>query len=171
MSAEEALLTAAQEGLELVKSTRGRLQGSAGFKSVYCSNPEGKTRPYQLKIHKHGRELFLGAFATAEEAALQYARHVGKEQAAREAAQAAEVAEAPPPMTAAEALAEAAREGLTLATSAINQTGFKCVSFHANCRLPYEAYAMLPDRKQRSLGCFATAEEAALRLARHLAKK
>ena len=63
--------------------------------------------------------------AAASEAALCYARHVG---AARAAAEAAEAwGEGPPPLSAAEARATAAAEGLELVPSGNNATGFKGV--------------------------------------------
>ena len=67
-------------------------------------------------------QQYFGYYATAEEAALEYARHVGSEQAAQEAAEAA------PPMTAEEALAKAEDEGLVLVRSG-NTVGYKGVGF------------------------------------------
>ena len=68
----------------------------------------------------------LDNFATPEEAALCYARHIGAERAAAEAAD-ARIA-APQPLTADEARAAAAAEGLELVPSARSKTGFKGVS-------------------------------------------
>ena len=34
----------------------------------------GKTKPYQAKVQRGGNQVSLGCFATAEEAALSYAR-------------------------------------------------------------------------------------------------
>ena len=69
-----------------------------------------------------GRTSTLGYFATAEEAALAVARFLGPEGVA-----AAQRARAAPSMTAAEAHAAAAAEGLAL-LRAENATGFKHVT-------------------------------------------
>ena len=86
-----------------------------------------------------------------------------------------------PPMTAAEAVAEAKAEGLTLARSRIQESGFRNVSLRPENRTkwcpvlgswmnnpnprPYSAN-FKRFGKQIYLGCFATAEEAALHVAR-----
>ena len=82
MTAEEVLVKAEQEGLTLVRS-----DNKAGYKGV--SFHQGKMRPYQLTIKVVGRQQHFGYYATPEEAALEYARHVGSEQAEQEAAEAA----------------------------------------------------------------------------------
>ena len=109
-------------------------------------------RPYSANFKRFGKQIYLGCFATAEEAALHVARTPEKREAAS----------LPPPMTAAEAMAEAEAEGLTLAR-ADNQSGFRSVHVH-NCHSytltkPYEA-------RVPPYGYFATAEEAALQIAR-----
>ncbi len=86
-----------------------RTDTKTGYKGVNFR--QGKPRPYQLQIRVEGHQQYFGYYATAEEAALEYARHVGSEQAAQEAAEAA------PPMTAEEALAKAEDEGLVLVRS------------------------------------------------------
>ena len=48
---------------------------------------EGK---YQVLIRENGKERYLGSFATPEEGALCYARHIKAERAAAEAAKARE---------------------------------------------------------------------------------
>ena len=101
----------------------------------------------------------LGYFASAGEAALCYARHVGAERAAAEAAEAR--GEGPRPLTPDEARAKAAAEGLELVPSSSNKTGFKGVSKRGN------RYISQSD-KRRYLGIFETAEEAALYYARHV---
>ena len=58
-----------------------------GFKGV-SSNGNG----YQAKLMENGKTRYLGTFASAEEAALVYARHVGAERAAAEASAEARVA-------------------------------------------------------------------------------
>ena len=71
----------------------------------------------------------------------------------------------PPPMTAAEALAQAEAEGLTLARSD-RQSGYRNVAARPENRArPYEAW-LTRDGKSFYLGSFATAEEAALHVAR-----
>jgi hypothetical protein len=155
MTAAEALAAAEEEDLMLV-----RADSKAGFKGVTYvqGNKTGRSRPYALKIWAEGRAQRLGYYATAEEAALEYARHVGKERAAKEAAEAA------PPMTAAEVLARAAEEGLML-VRADNKTRYKNVAFHHGKPRPYQLQITVDGRTQ-SLGNFATGEEAALHLAR-----
>ena len=103
---------------------------------------------------------YFGNYATAEEAALTYARHVGREQAAQEAAEAA------PPMTAAEVLARAAEEGLML-VRADNKAGYKGVYIKQkqSKTRPYQLQIWVDGRTQY-IGNFATGEEAALHLAR-----
>eukprot|EP00966_Prymnesium_polylepis_P251985 5825724-Prymnesium_polylepis.1 len=81
----------------------------------------------------------------------------------------ASTAALPPTMTAAEALAQAQTERLTLDHSSTNQSGFRnvaAVSVEArDGKRPYKA-SVLRDGKNINLGCFATAEEAALHVAR-----
>ena len=67
-------------------------------------------------------------------------------------------------MTAAEAVAAAAAEGLTLVL-ADNATGFKDVFRNPLARRPFKAYPTVKGRSEH-LGYFATAEEAALVIAR-----
>ena len=109
-----------------------------------------------------GTLVHLGCFATAEEAALAYAR-TPEAQAAVAAA-----AAAPPvstPLTVEEALRRAEAEGLTLLKSD-NVTGYKGVCGRANGRAkPYQA-EVRRGGKNVHLGYFATAEEAALCIAR-----
>ena len=100
----------------------------------------------------------IGYYATAEEAALEYARRVGREQAAQEAAEAA------PPMTAEEALAKAAEEGLMLVRAG-NTVGYKGVHIKQGKTRPYQLQIRVNGRTQY-IGNFATGEEAALHLAR-----
>jgi hypothetical protein len=148
LTAAEARAAAAAEGLELVPSAGGE----TGFKCV--SKHGGK---YQAKVQENGKWRHLGNFATAEEAALCYARHIGAERAAVEAADAQ-------PLTADEARAAAAAEGLELVTSASGETGFKCVYKSGG---KYQA-KITENGKSRRLGNFATPEEAALCYARHI---
>merc|ERR1719491_464132 len=102
MTAAEALAQAQAEGLTLVRS----FFCQSGFLNVGM-NAGSKVRPYQASVRRDGKQVYLGSFATAEEAALHVAR----------TPEAADPAALPPPMTAAEALAQAQAEGLTLVRS------------------------------------------------------
>ena len=75
----EARAAAAAESLELVPSSSNK----TGFKGV--KTHQGK---YSVAIKEKGNQLHLGYFATPEEGALCYARHIGAERAATEAAEA-----------------------------------------------------------------------------------
>ena len=152
-SADETRAAAAAEGLELVPSS----SNETGFKGV--SVQKGG---YQANLRENGTQRYLGTFASAGEAALSYARHVGAERAAAEAAE-ARVA-VPQPLTADEARAAAAAEGLELVTSASSETGFKGVYVNGG---RYMAQSQ-KDGQVRYLGKFTIAEEAALCYARHV---
>jgi len=144
---------AAAEKLKLVTSATNE----TGFKYVYYKN--GK---YYVHITKNGIDCHLGAFATPEEAALCYASYIGVE---RSAAEARAVEEAAEPLTADEALAVAAAEGLKLVTSATSGTGFEYVYKGANGRYTANIY----DKSMgtmRYLGTFTTPWEAALWIAK-----
>jgi hypothetical protein len=112
LTADEARAAAAAEGLELMPSSRSE----TGFKGVRKDN--GK---FAAQIRENGKQRHLGLFATPEEAALCYARHVGAERAAAEA-------RGDGPLTADEARAAAAAEGLELMPSSRSETGFKGVN-------------------------------------------
>ena len=158
LTVAEARATAAAEGLELVPSW----SNVTGFKAVAKNG--GK---YQAKVKKDGKMRHLGIYNTPVEAALCYARHVGAARAAAEAAEAAVPrSEKPQPLTAAEARAAAAAEGLQLVPSSSSETGFKGVTTQNS---GYRA-RVLEDGNLRQLGCFATPEQAALCYAQHTAK-
>jgi len=155
-SAEAALRQAEVESLTLLRSESSR----TGYKGV--SFISGKSKPYKAKVQRGGTKVHLGSFATAEEAALAYARSPQ----AYAAVAAAAAPPAPPPMTAEEALRQAEAEGLTLLKSESSSTGFKGVGFNSRRKAtPYQA-KVKRDGKQVALGTFATAEEAALVFAR-----
>ena len=116
---------------------------------------------YRAQVFEGGKTHHLGTFATAEEAALCYARHVGAELGAWAAEARVAVQQ---PLTADEARAAAAAEGLELVLSSSSATGFKWVSKRGG---RYEAHCN-KDGKKRFLGTYATAEEAALCYARHI---
>ena len=69
MTPEEALRQAEAEGLTLLKSEGSR----TGYKGVTFSSSR-KSKPYQVKVRRGGKNVHLGRFTTAEEAALCYAR-------------------------------------------------------------------------------------------------
>jgi len=156
LSTEEALQQAYAEGLPLQPSE----SSSTGFKGV--SFKSGRRMPYQAQVWRDGKQVALGTFATAEEAALVVARTL--EGRAAVAAAAAAPPE-PPPMTAEEALRQAEAEGLTLLLSDGNNTGYKGVSFNSGRPKPYQSHVWRGG-KTVTLGFFATAEEAALCYAR-----
>ena len=103
LTAEEVHALAAEERLCLVPSTRE--SNETGFRGV-------KKRCQKYQAHSGG--IYLGAFPTAEEAALSYARHLGAERAAAEAA-AADVA-----MRSAAARAEVAVAAMAAPNEAAN---------------------------------------------------
>jgi hypothetical protein len=151
-AAAEALAAAAAEGLELKRSERN----ATGFSRVYRQG-----RRFEAQISDGSRCRSLGAFGTAEAAALAVAR-------AR--------ADAPVrvEMSAAEALAAAAAEGLELQRSSVSASGFKGVTQDTRLKASRKTFVVQHGgARMASLGgvrvvegCFATAEEAALALAR-----
>jgi len=159
MTAEEVLLLTEAEGLTLLKSE----SSSTGYKGV-SFNSSCKTRPYHAQVRRGGKDVNIGYFATVEEAALAYAL-TPEAQAAVAAAAAPPAA---PPMTAEEAIRQAEADGLTLLRSESNSTGFRGVSFKSGKTRPYFAQVRRGGTTE-ALGTFATAEEAALVVARELA--
>ena len=170
MNAADAHAAAAAEGLALV-----RAETTTGFMGV-CRNT-GRGKPFKALLCHGGRREYIGCFATAEEAALAVARFLGPERIAAEQAAARDAlgrslpaasaaGHSAAPMTAAEAHAAAAAEGLSL-LHAENATGFKGVSYSNNLSKPFKAQLEHGGRTQ-SLGRFATAEAAALAVARFL---
>ena len=120
-------------------------------------NP-GRTMPYRAQVKRSGSLVNLGSFAHAEEAALCVAR-------SPEGRAAAERAAAPPPLTSGEARQQALAEGLTLRVAG-NKTGYFGVSFaNPGYSKPYQA-KVYRGGKSAHLSTFATAEEAALSIAR-----
>ena len=69
------------EGLTLLRSASNK----SGFKGV--SFTSGKSKPYKAEVNRRGKLVYLGGFATPEEAALSYAQAAAAIQSA--AAQAA----------------------------------------------------------------------------------
>jgi len=157
-AAQQALQKAQAEGLTLAKANRGAL----GYFGV--------TQRRGLFVAQTRR--YLGAFATAEEAALAVARTPeGRAAAAAQAAMA--------PMTSNEALKQAQAEGLTLQrthnSSGVSSSGFKYVTRRpladGNKKgKPNQVKPYLAQVAKRYLGAFTNAEEAALAVARHVAR-
>ena len=163
MTAAEAHAAAEAEGLTLL-----RAETATGFVGV-CR------QAYDLKpfrAYGPGGHIYLGQYVTPEEAALAVARYFGPAGVPAEAA-AKMVKRAnrrhelktQPTLTAAEAHAAAEAEGLTLMRFD-NATGFRSVTFHRQCKAkPFQANPCR-NGKHEHLGHFATAEEAALAVAR-----
>ena len=149
------VLQEAELGLTLLVSDH-----KTGYFGV-CLDRPGKPKPYQARVWRGGKQVHLGSFATAEEAALCVAR------SPEGRAVAAERAAAAPPLTSEEARQQAQAKGLKLLV-AENKTGYFSVYLlsQAGQAKPYQARVWRGAGQQVSLGTFATAEEAALCVAR-----
>ena len=128
-AAAAAVRQAEAEGLTLQPS-----DNATGYRGVHKHCLGGRTKPFQAQVGRAGKLVHLGYFATAEEAALAYARTPEAQ---------AEVAK-PAPLTAREAVAKAAAEGLTLEPSS-NAAGYKGVGLAKGSR--YEAYVHRAGKK------------------------
>jgi hypothetical protein len=128
---------------------------SSGYFGVYLNQP-GKPKPYQAQVTRAGKKVHLGMFVTAEEAALCVARSPeGRAVVAKRAAV----------LTSEEARQQAQAERLTLHV-ADSSSGYFGVSLNKPGQpKPYQA-KVRRGGKQMCLGMFATAEEAALCVAR-----
>ena len=156
LTSEEARQHAEAEGLTLLKA-----DSRTGYFGVSLDQ-RVKPKPYKAEVSRGGKNVHLGRFATAEEAALRVARSPEGRAAAKRAAA------APPPvapLTSEEARQQARAEGLTL-LKANNKVGYfgVCLTKSGQPK-PYKAQVSRGG-KAVSLGCFATAEEAALCIAR-----
>jgi len=85
----EAIRQAEREGLTLTASS----SSNSGYKGVTHYPKERSSKKYRLTVTSGGKSAYLGMFATAEEAALFYARR----QAGRLAGSGASLAPPPPP--------------------------------------------------------------------------
>jgi len=130
-------------------------ENKTGYYGVY-DNPS-TCNPYLAQVKRGGERVYLGSFATAEEAALCIARTPEGRAAAKRAA-------AAPPPTSEESRQQAEAEGLTL-LKAGNKSGYFGVKHQPGRSKPYEA-RVWRSGKDVHLGYFATAEEAALCIAR-----
>ena len=82
LTSEEARQQAEAEGLTLLKA-----DNTAGYFGVTYYPQASKSKPYQAKVKRGGKDVYLGSFATAEEAALCIARSPeGRAAAAKRAA-------------------------------------------------------------------------------------
>jgi predicted secreted protein len=157
LTSEEARQQAQAEKLTLLVA-----DNTTGYLGVHLNRP-GLSKPYLARVTRGGKIMYLGSFATAEEAALCVARTPEGRAAAAERARAA----AAPPLTSEEARQQAQAEKLTLLV-AKNTTGYFGVhldSSRPGLPKPYLA-RVTGGGKRMHLGCFATAEEAALCVAR-----
>jgi|EP00966_Prymnesium_polylepis_P084392 hypothetical protein len=151
MTADEIATALDAEGLMLLPSRREGAK--TGYKGVY---PTGDMQwPYVAQLRRDGRNIVLGKFTTTAEAALTYARAIGPAEVKAAAALLAR------PLSAREVKAAVKAEGLRLQRSK-NASGYKGVSIGSGERKrPYNV-----DVRGNFLGCFESAEEAALVYAR-----
>ena len=159
LTSKQALQQAQAEGIRL------RVGNNAtGYFGV--SLEASKLLPFRAQLKWSGRKITLGRFATAEEAALCIARSPEGQAAAAEAEALTEAAAAAtPPLKIEEALQVAKAEGLLL-LKANNKAGYFGVQVDPRCQSkPFSAH-LWRDSKNTCLGYFATAEEAALFVAR-----
>ena len=163
LTAEEAIARAAEEGLPLV-----RLAGTkTGFKSVYIENGNGPLG-YVARLwlsNDSGGKITLGTYATAEEAALNYARCLGRDAAiaAVDGIQAELFDMASASLTIDDVKRQAAAEGLELIRSAKCKAGFEGVVEQRNGWFGAQHAA---GGKTIWLGNFRLREQAALAYAR-----
>jgi len=148
-AAQAALRQAEVEGLTIHPAVR--YDSTTGYRNV--RKYRHGQRCYEARVCRAGKKVYLGIFATAEEAALAFARTPEAQ---------AEVANAKPaPPADNEFVAQAATEGLKLEPSS-HASGYKGVILLGG---RYRAQVWRVG-KNVVLGCFATAEEAALAVAR-----
>ena len=162
------------DGVELHLSSRS----NTGYQGVSYITDKPRAKPFRAKV---GGGNVVGFYATALEAAVAYRQSAGAmpkpagrvptarppKRAAAEFAAIADTEEPALPMAATEAQAQATAEGLTLARSD-NRTGFRNVKVswtNEKGESRYQAQ-MNRDGEAVTLGHFATAEEAALHVAR-----
>ena len=154
MTSKEARQQAQAEGLTL----RVAESNKTGYFGVNLNSRPGQPKPYQAQVRRGGTMVSLGCFATAEEAALCVARTPEGQAAAERAAAAA-------PLSSEEARQQAQAEKLPLLV-AENKAGYFGVALvKPGQRKPYQA-RVWRGGKDVHLGFFATAEEAALCVAR-----
>lgn len=156
MKAQEAIQFAASEGLVLE-----RAPNSSGYAGVQRDPvKDGSTRnAFKVTLWQGGRRAYLGTFATCEEAALVYQRAKRRSDECE-----------PNVLSAEAALQMAAREGLALLLAPAAPGEHESYAGVAHRKLfkgkPFEATVRLESGRERSLGHFASQEEAALEVAR-----
>ena len=169
LTSKEALQQAEAEGLTLrvAKNQTGYL-GVVRQTWASQSRVSPGARVYGARVTRGGTMVYLGYFATAEEAALCVARTPEGQQMRRFAARQVYTRQAErAPLASGEAVQLAHAEGLTLRKSG-NAAGYAGVTIGSGCPSrpnPFRATAAYRNGK-RHLGSFATAEEAALCVAR-----
>jgi hypothetical protein len=151
------MVTEARQQAQAEEVTQLVAKNTTGYFGARLNKP-GRPKPYQARVRSGGKNLYLGSFATAEEAAL----HVARSPEGRAAA--AERAAAAPPLTSEEARQQAQAEKLTLLV-AESMTGYFGVNLKSGQPKPYRAEVWRAG-KMVHLGSFLTAEEAALHVAR-----
>ena len=161
LTREQALHQAEEEGITL-----RRANNRTGYANV--SVLRNKRKAYKAHVSINGKTTTLGTFVTAEEAALCIARSKGKAWARGE--QIAKRSAAPPSLSREQVLQLAQAEGVTLVRKPGNNSGYANVAMlHAgegrSLSRPYIAQ-VYHNRQVTNLGTFATAEEAALCVAR-----
>ena len=150
LTSEEARQQAQKERLVLLVA-----DNKTGFFGVRLAKP-ARPRPYQSQVKRGGKDTHLGSFVTAEEAALCVARSPEGQAAAEKAAVT--------PLTGEEARQQAQAERLTLRVGRSGK-GYFGVYHKPDRPKPYKA-KVRRGGKEVHLGSFATAEEAALCIAR-----
>ena len=106
LTSEEALQQAQAERLMLRVAENG-----SGYYGVHLAKP-GQPKPYKARVTRGGKQVCLGSFATAEEAALCVARSPEGRAAAKRVAAAQRAATVTAPLTSEEALQQAQAERL-----------------------------------------------------------
>jgi len=163
MSAEEVLAEADASGVSLVLAPGTR----SGFRGVTYSGTGDRRNPWCAQVSiGQGKRRHVGTYATAEEAALAYARALGSD-ASAEAAAGRRWQKRRAEMSVEEVLAEASAEGLSLELAPGTKSGYRGVSRSGGGRgKPWCATIWYGNHNHRynriCLGSFATAEEAAL---------
>ena len=135
-----------------------KTENTTGYFGVH-HNSSSRSKPYQAQVWRGGKDVHLGSFTTAEEAALCVARSPEGQAAAAERAAAAA------PLTSEEARQQAQAEGLTLLVAESKAGYFGVIRRTHTGTKPYQA-RVRRNGKVVALGRFATAEEAALCVAR-----
>ena len=157
LAREQALQQAQAEGILLRKA-----DNKSGYSNVTVSSTRPK--PYHAQVTRDGKNMVLGSFDTAEEAALCVARSPEGQLAIQRVAKRAA---APPPLTREQALQQARAEGLTLRKSNTKAGYANVTKFPAGKGLIKPYLAQIRRLGQTvTLGTFVTAEEAALYVAR-----